>query len=123
MADTDNDGCRDGKEIPLAISPTDPWDFYSVPVPALINASDPTSVVRDNIVSSGDAQSVYAYFKVGAHTGTAAYEQDLNGNGIKDGVEYDRTVLGAGQTGPPDGAIGAQEAQAAFAQFKAAFFC
>jgi hypothetical protein len=123
--DSDGDGCPDVKEL-LLVPPTDPhdpWDFYSVPVPALFAAPDPTTVFRDNVVGVPDAQSVFAYFKKGVKTGTTEYEQDLNNNGIKDGVEYDRTVVGPAQSGPPDGTIGVLDAQLAFAQFKLGYRC
>jgi hypothetical protein len=48
---------------------------------------------------------VFAYFKAGAKAGTPVYEQDLNRNGMRDGVEYDRTVVGPGHSGPPDGVV------------------
>jgi hypothetical protein len=121
--DTDADGCGDGKEIPLGLDPTDQWDFYSVPVPALINASNPAGEKADKIVAAGDAQAVFAYFKVAAHSGTTAYEQDLNGNGIADGLEYDRKNAGSPRSGAPDGAISAADAQLAFAQFNAGYAC
>jgi acyl-homoserine lactone acylase PvdQ len=123
--DSDSDGCRDTEELQLAPA-TDPhngWDFFSVPVPALFAAPDPTVVFRNSAVTASDAQAVFAYFKAGAHTGTTVYEQDLNVNGIKDGIEYDRSVVGPGQSGPPDGTISAQDAQLAFAQFKRGYHC
>jgi hypothetical protein len=123
--DTDDDGCPDVKE-PLLVPPTDPanpWDFFSVPVPALFAAADPTVVFKDTAVGAGDAQAVFAYFKAGAKTGTTDYEQDLNQNGIKDGMEYDRSVAGSGMSGPPDGVIAASDAQLAFAQFKLGYQC
>lgn len=125
LADTDGDGCGDRKELFLVppLSPTDAWDFYSVPSPALFAAPNPLSDFRDNQVSAFDAQAVFAYYKAGGKAGTPVYEQDLNANGIKDGIEYDRTVLGPALTGPPDGTIGAAEAQAAFAQFKKGYHC
>ena len=124
-AASDNDGCPDGYE-PFLSPPTDPtngWDFYSVPVPALYAAVNPLIVFRDKAVTASDAQAVFAYFKVNAKAGTPVYEQDLNANGIKDGVEYDRTVLGPGVSGPPDGAMSAQEAQTAFKQFTFLYNC
>jgi acyl-homoserine lactone acylase PvdQ len=123
--DTDNDGCRDTEELQL-VPPTDlhdPWDFYSVPVPSLLSAANPATVFRDNVISALDAQAVFAYFKVSAHTGTTAYEQDLNANGIKDGVEYDRSVASPGVSGPPDGSVSASDAQLAFSQFKRLYKC
>ncbi len=123
--DTDGDACGDGKELTIAgLSPLDPWDFYSVPLPALFAAVDPLTVFKDGVVGPADAQAVFAYFKVGAKVGTAVYEQDLNHNGISDGVEYDRSaVLLSGKSGPPDGIISATDAQLAFAQFKLGYRC
>ncbi len=123
--EADGDGCADAKElllIPLT-DPLDPWDFFSVPVPALFSAQYPTIVFRDSAVTAVDAQAVFAYFKAGAKAGTSLYEQDLNRNGIKDGVEYDRTVVGPGHSGPPDGAVTARDAQVAFAQYKSGYHC
>ncbi len=121
--DTDGDGCSDPKEPLLGLNYTNPWDFYSVPVPALIAAPDPTLVFADANVAAADAQAVFAYYKAGARVGKPVYDQDLNLNGVPDGQEYDRTVLGPGHTGPADGTVGAAEAQAAFAQYKLAFHC
>jgi hypothetical protein len=121
--DDDNDGCSDVKEPALTLDPLYAWDFYSVPVPSLFAAPNPLVVFRDSAVSASDAQAVFAYFKAGAKTGQPEYEQDLNANGIKDGVEYDRTVVGPGKSGPPDGVVSASDAQLAFAQFKAGYHC
>ncbi|TAK62615.1 MAG: hypothetical protein EPO22_07345, partial [Dehalococcoidia bacterium] len=123
--DTDGDGCADVKE-PLLVPPTDPnnpWDFFSVPVPALYAASNPLIVFRDSVVSATDAQAVFAYFKKAAKTGSLEYEQDLNGNGVKDGIEYDRSVAAPGVSGAPDGVVSATDAQLAFAQFKFGYHC
>ncbi|TAK58019.1 MAG: hypothetical protein EPO22_11450 [Dehalococcoidia bacterium] len=125
ITDTDADGCPDVKESLLApnTDPSDPWDFYSVPTPALFAAPNPLNVFKDATVSPGDAQAVFAYFTVGAQTGTPEYEQDRNANGIKDGLEYDRSVAGPAKSGAPDGVITASDAQLAFAQFKFAYHC
>ena len=118
-ADTDGDGCGDGKEVfKFFLNANNAWDFYSVPVPALYAAPSPLTTFKDNAVSASDGQAVFGYFKRGAKTGQADYEADRNANGIKDGLEYDRTVAGPGKSGPPDGVIGASEAQVAFSQFK-----
>jgi hypothetical protein len=124
-ADTDGDHCSDPWESLLAppTNPNDPWDFFSVPVPALFAAPNPLIVFADNSVGAGDGQAVFGYFKKGAKTGSTQYEQDLNGNGIKDGLEYDRSVVGPGQSGPPDGMVTATDAQLAFAQFKLGYTC
>ncbi len=111
------DGCVDIEDP----NPADPWrNLYSVPVPALVAKPD---TYRDNVVKPSDAQAVFAYFVLGAAAGTPVYEQDLNGNRVKDGWEYDRVVLGAGLLGPPDGVITAQDAQAAFAHWKRGAAC
>ncbi len=123
--DTDSDGCNDAGEL-LRDPPTDPvnpWDFYSVPVPALFAAANPSGETLDSAVGPGDAQAIFAYFKRSAKAGSAEYEQDLNGNGIADGIEYDRSFIAAGTSGPPDGIISATDAQLAFAQFKMNYKC
>ena len=121
--DTDGDGCGDGKEVTkFFLDPTNPWDFYSVPVPALFAAADPTHTFNDAVVSGADAQAVFSYVKKGAKTGTLEYQEDLNLNGITDGVEYDRTVLAPGKSGPPDGVITGADAQLAFAQVKTGLY-
>jgi hypothetical protein len=47
----------------------------------------------------------------------------LSASGTKDGIEYDRSVVGPGHSGSPDGTIAASDAQLAFAQFKLAYHC
>ena len=121
--DSDADGCSDAGEALLGLNSGDPWDFYSVPVPALIAAADPTEVYRDSAVAAADAQAIFKYYKAGARVGLDVYDQDLNLNGIADGFEYDRTVLGPAQTGPPGGAVSASDAQVAFAQFQLGYHC
>lgn len=114
--DSDGDGCRDAKEAPFSLDMWNPWDFFSVPAPALFSAADPTTDFRDKVVSGADAQAVFAYAKAGAKTGTTPYDQDLDLNGTPDGIQYDRTYVAPGLTGPPDGVISGQDAQLAFAQ-------
>lgn len=121
--DSDDDGCPDMKELAIGLDPKNRWDFYSVPVPALFAAPNPTGVIRDGIVSSGDAQAVFAYFKASAKAGKPVYDQDLNADGIPDGTEYDRSVVGAGASGAPSGVVGAAAAQVAFAQFRRRYHC
>jgi len=121
--DTDADGCGDGAEVKLGLDPRDPWDFYSVPVPALFAAPDPTMVFADNVVTGADAQAVFAYYRKGATAGDVYYEQDLNKNGIKDGIEYDRSVGGPRHSGPPDGIVTAQDAQLALMRFRLGDTC
>lgn len=94
-----------------------PWDFYTVPVPALKSAPDPSLVFRDNQILPTDAQAVFSYARDATANapGKPGYEADLNRNGVKDGWEYDRSLPTAGPPGPPDGVITAAEAQRAFA--------
>jgi hypothetical protein len=123
--DTDCDGCPDLSEPNLRppTNPLNPWDFFSVPVPALFKIVNPVGVERDSAVAAADAQAIFAYFGASAHEGTTVYDQDLNQNGTKDGIEYDRSFSGDGKTGPPDGAVAARDAQFAFTQFKMGYTC
>ncbi len=121
--DSDGDGCGDGAELAQGLDPFDPWDFYDVPSPALFAAPDPTIVMRDHAIGGSDAQAVFAYFKAGAKFGTTVYDQDLDLDGHPDGEEYDRTQVGSGQSGPPDGIVAASDAQLAFAEFKLGYQC
>lgn len=110
-SDSDNDGCSDGQEtgreprLGGSRNPLDPWDFYDVPAPAL--RLDPAGV-RDRAVGlTTDLVAVLAY--VGYYPGTFEYDADVNGNGVSDGVEYDRSLGSPDanwRSGPPDGAVG-----------------
>jgi thrombospondin type 3 repeat protein len=121
--DADADGCGNLAEDAFGLDPANPWDFYSVPVPALFAAPDPATDIRKSFITATDAQAVFSYFRRNTHLGTALYDQDLDGNGIEDGLQYDRTVTGPAESGPPDGAITAADAQLAFAQFKRGYHC
>jgi hypothetical protein len=121
--DSDGDECADIDEPQFGLNVLDPWDFYSVPVPALFAAPNPVGLQADNTVSASDAQAVFAYFKAGARAGTQDYDQDLNRNGVPDGWEYDRSYLGSAQSGPPDGVVSAQDAQIADGQFHLNYHC
>ena len=124
VADTDADGCGDGLEV-TALAPTP--RTHGTSTASRCRRCSPRRIRRPSfptqIVAAADAQAVFAYFKGGAQTGTALYEQDLNQNGINDGVEYDRSVVGPAQSGPPDGVVAAADAQLAFAQFKRVYVC
>lgn len=106
-ADADGDKCSDGDEVKRAKpgDPLDPWDFYSVPAPALtVNSA---SVADEGIGISTDVVALLAYS--GASAGTTLYDQDLDGNGIPDGLQYDRskiTQYGGDWPAEPDGGIG-----------------
>jgi hypothetical protein len=109
--------------VQLGLNPYNSWDFFSVPVPALMGAPEPQLDLNDGMVAASDAQAVFAYFKAGASLGSPAYEEDLDGNGVKDGIQYDRSVTGAAKSGAPDGSVTARDAQLAMAQFKAGYAC
>jgi hypothetical protein len=123
--DSDGDGCTDVEELgpnPAlggGRSPLNPFDFYDVPVPA-IDIAGP-SAIGDKGVTGSDLGALLYY------TGTsdngppnvygADYDDDLNGNGIEDGREYDRSA-GPGITwsGPPDGGVAGADLGALQAQ-------
>jgi len=121
------DGCNDADEATLSgfgAGPFDQWMFYDVPVPALIASTNPTTVFRTpGTLSAGMAQAIFGYFKKSAKFGSLEYDQDLNRNNVMDGLEYDRSPSATTFAAPPDGTIAANDAQKAFAQFKAGLKC
>ncbi len=120
--DTDGDGCTDAQELGTSHiyggdrDPTNPWDFFDVPVPAL-NPAD-TSGHRDHSVAINDVIAILAY--IGAAIGRGAngtgvlYTSDLDADGVADGREYDRTPSAdpskPWRSGPPDGAVTIKDA-------------
>ena len=116
--DTDGDGCQDGAEVNNSPEegggrdPLNPWDFYDVPVPAL-GADGRTDGVKNQVVDMADVLAVlhYAWTETPlsnlqsidnkyscidptnqtCNSNGICYCDDLNSNGIADGVEYDRT--------------------------------
>ncbi len=118
-ADTDGDGCGDGKEAGPdhgaggERDPNSKWDFFDVPAPAL-RPSNMTGT-RDKIIKLSDVLADLQYVGTSAampgtpNANGAMYGSDLNGNGIADGVEYDRTPSTTpGQpwrSGPPNGTV------------------
>lgn len=127
-ADTDGDGCTDAQELgtnPAHGGDRDPnkeWDFFDVPVPSIEPGQ--TGGVKNRAVSLQDVGAIMRY--VGTRDGGAAnshglfYNSDLNGNGIPDGREYDRTASSdpskPWRSGPPDGAVSLQDASVALSQ-------
>ncbi len=115
----DNDGCTNVQELGLIPTlggqrdPLNPWDFFDVPVPPLLPGS--TTGVRNKIISLSDVLADLAYVGTTAampgspNANGAKYGSDLNGNGIADGVEYDRTPstmpLQPWRSGPPNGVV------------------
>jgi len=106
--DSDGDGCTDPKELSMGFNPNAWYDFYDVPTPSL--RADPGGT-RNRAVNGGDVLAVNSYS--GTREGQAAYEADVNGNTIRDGLEYDRSVSPAPNppydAGPPNGAISASD--------------
>jgi hypothetical protein len=106
------DACVDSKEPGPSHTtggqrdPTSPWDFYSVPVPAL--RLNPTGTRDNGIGVTTDVVALLAYS--GKTSGSPDYIADFDGNGVQDGLQYDRSPsTTAGQpwrSGPPDGGIG-----------------
>lgn len=106
--DTDGDLCGDGREVHRAPKPGDPlnpWDFYSVPVPALLFGTPTTA--DSGIGATTDLVSLLEY--VGMDTSSLAYIVDIDGNGVMDGRQYDRssiTYVDGPWPSSPDGGIG-----------------
>jgi hypothetical protein len=110
--DSDSDGCGDGVELgPNHVAggqrdPTSPYDFYDVPFPALrVNPAG----VRDRAI--GITTDLIALLKYsGLSSSDTDYMADYDGNGVADGLQYDRspsTVMGQPwRSGPPNGGIG-----------------
>jgi hypothetical protein len=114
--DGDDDFCGDMRELgasPLAgggRDPSNPWDFCDVPAPAL--RSGYIGQTRDHGIGLGtDVLAVLDYSGVAASH--PDYVADRDGNGIPDGLQYDRTssttVGQPWRSGPPDGGIGLGE--------------
>ena len=117
--DNDNDGCSNAREAGAdwhtggQRDSTSPWDFADVPVPALLPTA--TTGVRSRFVSLADVLATLAYvgtnsaFPTTANANGAKYGSDINGNGVVDGREYDRTpsvVAGEGwHSGAPNGFV------------------
>jgi hypothetical protein len=110
--DTDGDGCADAQEL----GPNhalggerdlnSPWDFYSVPVPAL--RIDPTGTRDSGIGVTTDVVALLKY--AGLTSASADYTADIDGNDVLDGLQYDRITSSnpamPWRSGPPDGGIG-----------------
>jgi hypothetical protein len=87
LADTDGDACGDGQEVlHWDLDPTDPWDFYSVPVPAL--RVDPTGTRNGGIGVTTDVIALLHYVGLTAPEVGAIL-------GIPVGTVYSRLHYGA----------------------------
>jgi RHS repeat-associated protein len=114
LADADGDGCTAAEEQAMGYDDGDPYDFYDVPVPSLKAGAG----TRNGAINITDVLAVLDYS--GASEGGPDYEADRNGNGIRDGVEYDRSPSPPPNppydAGPPDTAISMADVMAANAQ-------
>lgn len=131
LPDIDSDRCGNLDELLRGFDPTDPLDFFSVPVPA---SGDPEpNGPRSNAVTLEDVLAVLLY--VGAYDGDGgspnpsgvAYDTvkgscDVEGDTVadKEGLCYDRSP-GPGpnppwEAGAPDGAISMVDVMAVLAQ-------
>jgi len=115
LADSDGDGCSNQEELgsnPALGGQRDPdnfWDFYDVPVPS--HYASGGGGTRDKAIGvTTDVVALLTY--VGSqNTGSdPRYNVDLDGDGIQDGIEYDRRTSAypsqPWRSGPPDGGIG-----------------
>lgn len=109
--DTDGDGCSDGRELlyPHTLGgerdPLNPWDFFDVPFAAL--RVDSAGIRDGGIGVTSDVIALLAY--TGVNVGSPDYESDYDGNGVRDGLQYDRSLNvypESWRSGPPDGGIG-----------------
>jgi hypothetical protein len=116
-ADTDGDNCLDGRELRISHvkggerDPADPFDFMDVPTPAL--RSEAPGGARNGFVNIGDLLAILAY--VGTSVGGTAnglgisYDADVDGNGVSDGAQYDRSappdISRPWASGPPTGQV------------------
>jgi hypothetical protein len=128
VADSDGDGCRDGAEAagePLfggLRDPLDRWDFFDVPTPVLSAAN--TTGTRNGVIGIQDVIAIVYYIGTsqggGPNSGGVSYNSDLDGDGVADGREYDRTPsTTAGKpwrSRQPSGAVSIQDALVALQQ-------
>ena len=128
--DSDGDGCPDVREVGPdwhtggERSPTDPWDFFDVPTPALLPSL--TTGIRTKTVTLGDVIAVLAYIGTSsanpssANANGATYGSDLNHNGMQDGAEYDRSAGSLSnqpwRSGAPNGSVSLADALVALEQ-------
>ncbi len=113
--DADCDGCYDSAEPALSPpgNPSDPWDFYDVPVPTLgsgghISGDGSGIDSRDHAISIiADVLAVLEYSGVSRfgvpNAALRDYDDDVNTDTVPDGVAYDRSV--GPRAGPPDAAV------------------
>ena len=115
---TDGDGCTDAQELGLTHTaggdsdPLSPWDYYDVPVPALTIGDTKGHETASSTCRTLAAVLMYVGTSNGGPSNVHGvnYNTDLNGNGVSDGVEYDRTPslnpAKSGRQGAPNGELG-----------------
>ncbi len=119
--DSDGDGCPDARELGSdhrtggQRDPSNPWDFFDVPTPALLPSN--TTGTRSKAITIGDAIAILAYIGTSAsqpnsvNANGATYGSDLDNNGVQDGREYDRSMgAAAWAPGAPSGAVSISDA-------------
>jgi hypothetical protein len=133
--DADGDGCTRTQESPAVAGVTpgqtaaggvsyqdSAWyDFYDVPSPT--NNDPVPNGTRNKAVNVADVVGVLKYvgsFENGASNGKVDYDSDKDGNGIKDGIDYDRSPSLAPNppkdAGAPNGAVNVQDVVAVLGQ-------
>lgn len=128
--DSDGDGCPDVRELePDWLTggqrdPLNPWDFFDVPVPALLPGQ--TTGTRRKAMTLADVGAILSYVGTTAVNPTtpnasgAMYGSDLDGDGVVDGQEYDRVpssdLSQPWRSGPPNGSVTLQDALVELAQ-------
>src|SRR5439155_17004559 len=105
-------------------NPNDAYDFFDVPVPALLPADG--SGTKNKAISLGDVLAVVAFVGTSAaepdrtNANGATYGSDVNNNGIQDGAEYDRTAsvipAQSWHSRAPNGSVTLQDALVALNQ-------
>jgi hypothetical protein len=113
VADTDGDGCLDGRELGPQPnwggqrSPLSAFDFFDVPLPA----GPPGTGTRDRIISIGDISGVVSKF------GTVNGNPPVGGQAYN--ADFDRTPAGGDpwDTGPGDGRVTIQDISLIVSQF------
>jgi hypothetical protein len=113
--------CKDAGGSPTNVCYQDSawYDFYDVPTPSMKGVTPGTYTGGySGSVTISDVLSVNNYNP--CSVGQACYEADVNQNGIRDGIEYDRAPSQGpnppNDVGPPSGAIGISDVLAANAQ-------
>ena len=122
--DDDCDACWDDAEPGLSppADPADEWDWYDVPVPTLFSGGhisgdgsgtddrDHAITIIDDLLAVGEYSGTSdgglcnsGPDRIPGNADDRCYDQDINGDAVDDGQDYDRST--ATRSGPPDGAV------------------